>query len=354
MPLPDAPNALETALIEEIAASGPISVAEFMERANGLYYADSDPLGTSGDFITSPEISQMFGELVGLWLVDLWVKAGSPAQCHYVELGPGRGTLAADALRSMAKFGLQPKAHFVEMNAALREKQAGRVAGARFHDTVTTLPDDGPLLMVANEFFDALPIRQIERTADGWRERMVGLDAQRRLCFRTGLTEMEAVIPPALRDAPGGTIAETCPQGGETMLAIARRLESQGGVALIVDYGHAEIGAGDTLQAVRGQERADILADPGRNDLSAHVNFPELAAVASIGETRVLGPVDQGRWLKALGIDLRCKQLADANPGRAGELRAAVERLTSPVEMGTLFKVMAVASARWPVPEGFS
>ena len=352
--MPEKPLSGNDALIAQITSSGPISMMDFMARANTAYYNRRDPLGLAGDFITAPEISQMFGEFVGLCLADLWMRAGSPRDCNYVELGPGRGTLAFDALRSMARFGMFATPHFVEMSEALREKQRHLVEGPRFYDRIADLPRRGPLFIIANEFFDALPIRQILKTEDGWRERLVGICEDGLLGPIHGTSDMEAAIPVSLRNASAGTIVETCPQAAATIFELAGRLEAQGGVAIIIDYGYDEPGVGDTLQAVRGHQRADIFEDPGEQDLSAHVNFPELVAIAQVREARVHGPVRQGTWLKALGIDVRCNQLIAANPEREEELLAAHDRLTSPYQMGSLFKVMAMTSSSWPDPEGFA
>jgi NADH dehydrogenase [ubiquinone] 1 alpha subcomplex assembly factor 7 len=194
-----------------IAATGPISLAQYMGESNARYYASRDPLGTAGDFVTAPEISQMFGELAGLWLADIWHRAGRPGPVHYVELGPGRGTLARDALRAMASAGLRPQVHFVEGSDALRAVQADAVPGAQFHGDLSTLPGDAPLLLAANEFLDALPVRQLVKTPQGWRERMVALDARGRFVFTAGQVPMDAAVPEERREADEGAIIETCP-----------------------------------------------------------------------------------------------------------------------------------------------
>ena len=318
-------------LRRRIAADGPISVADYMAEANAHYYAVRDPLGAEGDFVTAPEISQMFGELVGVWLADLWLRAGRPGGAHYVELGPGRGTLAEDALRAMRGAGFEPPLELVETSPALRRAQAERLPAARWHDEVASLPADGPLLVVANEFFDALPIRQ----HGGGRELKVDLVGDR-----------------FVRD-PAGEIREESPASLALVRALARRLAGQGGVVLIVDYGHDRPGVGDTLQAVAGHRPADPWQAPGTRDLTAHVDFSALADAARGEAVRVFGPVTQGEWLEAMGIQLRAAMLAKAAPERSGEIAAARERLTAPAQMGRLFKVMALAAARWPEPAGF-
>ena len=322
------PTALEARLKARIAAEGPITVADYMAEANAHYYATRDPFGVEGDFTTAPEISQMFGELVGIWLADLWRRAGAPAAARYVELGPGRGTLAEDALRAMRGAGLAPPVELVETSKALRAAQAERLS-ARWHDDLSTIPASGPLLVVANEFFDALPVRQF----DGGRELRIGYDGR----FR--------------RD--GAVEAETSPAALAIAADLARRLAAQGGAALIVDYGHDRPGIGDTLQAVSAHEYADPFAAPGERDLTAHVDFHALAAAARAGGARVFGPAPQGIWLNAIGIKLRAAALAKAAPERAAEIAAARERLTADDQMGRLFKAMALVAPAWPEPGGF-
>jgi len=319
----------EARLRARIAAEGPISVADYMAEANAHYYATRDPFGAAGDFTTAPEISQMFGELVGIWLADLWQRAGAPAAARYVELGPGRGTLAEDALRAMRGAGLTPPVELVETSALLRAAQAERVA-ARWHDDLATLPAAGPLLAVANEFFDALPVRQF------------GADRELRVALAGG---------GFVRD---GTVeTESSPVALAIAADLAGRLARQGGAALIVDYGHDRPGTGDTLQAVLAHEYADPFEAPGSRDLTAHVDFHALAEAAGAAGVRVFGPVPQGVWLQAMGIKLRAASLAKAAPERAAEIAAARERLTAPGQMGRLFKAMALVAAGWPEPAGF-
>ncbi|TVV69693.1 class I SAM-dependent methyltransferase [Sphingomonas solaris] len=335
-----------------IAAAGPIPVALFMAEANTAYYAARDPLGSDGDFITAPEISQMFGELTGLCLADLWQRAGRP-DAAYAELGPGRGTLAADALRAMRPAGLAPPVHFVETSPALREKQAERVAGAFWHDDIATLPADRPLLVVANEFFDALPVRQLIATYSGWRERLVTHDGEGFVAV-PGAVPFDAAVPAHLRRAAPGSILETCPAAVAITRALAARIVAQGGAAIVIDYGYAEHAAGDTLQAVHAHAYADPFAKPGASDLTAHVDFAALAAVAAAEGAVVAGPVDQGAWLAALGLSTRAAMLAKATPARAAEIEAARARLADADQMGTLFKALAIVAPGWPAPAGFA
>ncbi len=350
-------ESLGATLAARIAADGPISLHDFMAAANAAYYASRDPLGAAGDFVTAPEISQMFGEMIGLALADVWARAGAPDDAAYVELGPGRGTLAADALRAMASAGLKPAAHLVETSPALRQGQARAVSDARFHDVIDSLPGDRPLLIVANEFFDALPIRQFVATDAGWRERMLANDRAepgRRFLARLGEADAGDAVPPALRDQPQGSVVETCPAATGIMRALAARLATQGGVMLAIDYGYAGPTTGDSFQAVAAHRYADPLVDPGTRDLTAHVDFGALAEAASAGGA-VPGPiVGQGAFLLALGIARRAEGLAARHPGQAEGVRIALDRLTGDRAMGRLFKVLAVRSRGWPEPEGMT
>ena len=329
-------------LIEE---TGPIPVSQYMVEANSHYYATRDPLGAAGDFTTAPEISQMFGELAGLALADVWARAGRP-KSRYVELGPGRGTLAADALRAMGAAGLSPAVELVETSPTLRQAQAARLPDASWHDDLSTLPADAPLLVIANEFFDALPIHQLACTGKGWRELVVTWTQE-------GFRRVAGPPRPAPFEAPVGTIVETSPASASVARMLAQRLAVQGGIAIIVDYGPERSGTGDTLQAVSGHGYADPWSDPGERDLTAHVDFEALATAVAAEGLRVLGPVGQGAWLQAIGIDQRAAALARAAPHRAAEIDAARERLVGPGQMGSLFKVMAWVAPDWPAPEGF-
>lgn len=335
-----------------IANTGPISVQYFMGESNARYYAARDPLGDAGDFVTAPEISQMFGELVGLWLADMWLRAGSPQPVHYVELGPGRGTLARDALRAAKRFGLEPTVHFVEGSPELKSLQLAAVPDARWHDDVSTIPVTGPILLVANEFLDALPIRQLVKTAQGWRERMVAVQDDAFVGV-AGDRPMDAAIPADLRDAEPGTLIETCPAAAAVVYEVAGRLAMQGGAALFIDYGSDIPRTGSTLQAVRAHRKVEALAHPGEADITAHVDFATLANVAQSRDCRWLGTVGQGHWLNALGIDARAASLAQASPQQSDAIAVAKDRLTGADQMGDLFKVMGLAAPGWPEGAGF-
>jgi SAM-dependent MidA family methyltransferase len=330
-------------LARAITLGGPIPVSQFMGAANAHYYATRDPLGAAGDFTTAPEISQMFGELIGAWAADLWTRAGRPAVA-WVELGPGRGTLGADALRVMARAGLTPPVHLVETSPTLRRAQTERMPGATFHDSPETLPADVPLLVVANEFFDALPIRQLVRRGATWHERLVA--CQDTLFLPVAGKEVpRTIIPAHLADAPPGSIIETSPAGVAVMAGLAARVTAQGGAVLAIDYGYEGPAVGDTLQAVRAHAFANPFEAPGEQDLTAHVDFATLALVARASGAAVAGPVGQGAFLTALGIDARAAALGD---------RVAPDRARLVEEMGELFKVLSIRHADWPEPVGFA
>jgi len=322
---------LERALRERIAAEGPISVDAYMEACNAYYYATRDPFGARGDFVTAPEISQTFGEMIGAALADCWKRAGAPEAAIYAELGPGRGTLAGDALRMLRAAGFNGEAHLVETSPVLREMQRELVPEAHWHESIVNLPAR-PLLLVANEFLDALPIRQ-----------HVG-DIERRVTVAAGGLAFD-------RD---GEVVETSPVRNETVSSIATCLAAMGGVALFIDYGHERSGAGDTLQAVRGHAYAAVLADPGEQDLTSHVDFEAVANSARDAGASVTPLVGQGEWLIRLGIEARAQALSRANPEKAAGVQAALERLTSRAQMGDLFKAIAIHSPDWPVPAGFA
>ena len=296
-----------------------------MAACNAHYYATRDPLGASGDFTTAPEISQMFGEMVGACLADCAARAGV-GDSVYAELGPGRGTLAADALRLLGDI----PAHLVETSPTLRQAQQARVPRAIFHDRIEDLPPQ-PLLLVANEFFDALPVQQWI----GDEQRLIVLDGDKFAFTSHGLI---------VEESPARTAAAT---------TLAAHLVDHGGVALIIDYGHAASAPGDTLQAVRGHAFADPLADPGEQDLTAHVDFQALAAAAREAGALVTPLATQGDWLTRLGIIQRADALTRANPDRAETIASALARLTAPDQMGDLFKIMAIHHPDWPIPAGF-
>ncbi|MDH5557030.1 MAG: SAM-dependent methyltransferase [Alphaproteobacteria bacterium] len=359
-------NPLAEQLRRRIRLTGPVTVADYMADALGHpdhgYYMTRDPLGAAGDFTTAPEISQMFGELIGLWCAEVWRTTLAPRPVRLVELGPGRGTLMADALRAARlapDFLAAVSVHMVETSPVLTAMQRRSLAGhdARWYEALEDVPD-GPTLLIANEFFDALPIRQFEMTDAGWRERMVGLDEDG-VTFRMGLAPggsvAETLIPETVRrSASKGDIAEVCPAGQSIIRAIGERITRHGGAALIIDYGHATSAAGDSLQALRGHEFHDPLQDPGTADLTAHVDFAALGTAVREGGAAVYGPIGQGEFLTRLGIETRAEQLiGNATPDQAIDIAAARARLIDKAQMGYLFKVMAIMPPAAAPPPAF-
>lgn len=357
-----------TDLTERIAAlirtAGPISVAEYMALALGDpkhgYYATRDPIGAAGDFTTAPEISQMFGELIGIWCIAAFDAMGAPNRLSLVELGPGRGTLMADLMRTVraVRPALAEAAtiRLVETSPALRTRQAQRLAGIAepvWNDRIQDLPG-GPAIVIANEFFDALPARQFVKGPDGWRERVVGLDDAGRLAFGVGAARPAADMIPDGADAePVGSVFEVNRPAEALVADIAARLVADGGALLAFDYGHARSGFGDTFQAVRSHAFADPLSAPGETDLTAHVDFAALARAAVAEGAAVHGPVTQGDFLLALGLLERAGRLGrDKGASERAAIVAAVDRLAGEDRMGRLFKAIAV-TAPGLVPPGF-
>lgn len=364
-------------LRRRIADDGPLTVADYMADALAHprlgYYMGRDPFGRDGDFITAPEISQMFGELIGLWCAVQWRAMGEPAPVNLVELGPGRGTLMADVLRAgrgVDDFLESISLSLVEISPALKGLQeetllaAGDVRGTqslRWISDFSEVPD-GPILVLANEFLDALPVHQFQMTPSGWRERLVGIggggDGEG---FQFTLSETlpgEGMIPSGLEDAEDpvikdGAIIEVRPVASALIRDLAGHLNSHPGCALFIDYGHGQTASGDTLQAVRGHHYQDPLVDPGTADLSAHVDFGALGQAASDAGARVLGPVSQGSFLNTLGIATRAEALAAAAPAHKPDIDSQLRRLTSDEGMGRLFKVMALTSPGMAPPPGF-
>jgi SAM-dependent MidA family methyltransferase len=335
-----------------IKETGPISLAHYIAESNARYYASRDPLGEQGDFITAPEVSQMFGELIGLWLADLWVRMGSRKRIHYVELGPGRGTLAKDALAAAARYEFAPQMHFVETSPTLRAIQREAFPDCHHHHDLSTLPDDAPLLIVANEFFDALPVHQLVRSADGWFARMVGLDGDD-FTYVSGKERMDHLVPPSWVTAPQGAMIETSPAAVALMAEISQRLREQGGAALIIDYGQMELRAGATVQALKSHQHVNIFAHPGEADITAHVDFELLLQVAEDNGADVMGLQYQGEWLRQMGIDTRTEALQRRNPGDKDKLKRQRDRLVEGDQMGTVFKVLGICGRRWPYGVGF-
>ncbi|KAB2915779.1 MAG: SAM-dependent methyltransferase [Hyphomicrobiaceae bacterium] len=353
----EASSALLESLRQRIQRDGPIAIDQYMttcvaDPQHG-YWSKAGAIGAAGDFITAPEISQVFGELIGLWCAVAWHSLGQPSPVRLVELGPGRGTLMQDALRAaraVPGFVDAASLHLVEISAPLRVLQKSALAGhvVTWHDVLDSVPT-GPAIIIANEFLDALPIRQLILSSDGvWRERMVGLGADGQLCFVAG----SPVHHDAGIVAHPGAIVELRP--GEDRLLAALSARQPPVIALFVDYGPADPALGDTLQAVRRHAYVDPLAEPGSADLTAHVQLAGFAQKAREAGLAAAGPMTQAEFLGRLGVAERAARLMAANPDRAGEIEAGVQRLMAPTGMGQLFKVMAVHSPGLPPLPPFS
>ncbi|MEX0366740.1 MAG: class I SAM-dependent methyltransferase [Ruegeria sp.] len=350
---------LRALLIERIRQDGPLSLADYMAECllhpvHG-YYTTRDPLGAAGDFTTAPEISQMFGELIGLALAQAWMDQGRPAPFTLAELGPGRGTLMADLLRAtraVPGFHDAARITLVEASPALRKIQAETLTGhaPSWLDRVDDLPNQ-PLLLVANEFFDALPIRQFIRDGDLWRERLVGLENEE-LAFGLGAATPQAALDHRLADTRDGDLVELCAPAQTVTTELARRIAAHGGAGLIVDYGDWR-SLGDTFQALHRHEMADPLASPGETDLTAHVDFEALALTAKNAGCAHTKLTPQGIFLGRLGITARAQALVRGRTDKEAEsIIHAHRRLTHPEEMGNLFKVLGLVPAPAPPPPG--
>jgi SAM-dependent MidA family methyltransferase len=358
---------LELEIRKRIKLAGPMPVRQFMTlcltHPDHGYYTTRDPLGAGGDFITSPEISQVFGELIGLWAASAWHMMGEPENVRLIELGPGRGTMLIDALRAaqvVPAFRAAIVLHLVEVNPKLREKQEQSLGTldvpAIWHETFEEVPD-GPAIIVANEFFDALPINQAIKQFNGWYERVVEIDGNDNLVFGISnevIPLFDQLVPAAVRDAPVGAIYEW--RTDNLALGIGQRVMRQGGAALIIDYGHVKSGTGETLQAVGGHAFVNPLISPGEVDLTAHVDFEAIALAAESMGARIHGPVDQARLLRDLGIDKRAAALkAYASPEKAVDIDEACKRLLGETRtgMGKLFKAIAISHPDHGTMPGF-
>lgn len=361
-------TALAALLRRRIAENGRLSVAEYMTEALGHrqhgYYARRDPMGAAGDFVTAPEISQVYGELIGAWCIETWRRMNAPDPIQVVELGPGRGTLLADAgriwRRIAPEFADAVRLHLVESSPALRARQQAALAALSFlsamwHARLAEVPE-GPMILLANELFDALPIHQYIRRDGVWRERLIGLppvgDA---FVFIDGpLVELpDTQCQPS---APEGAILELCPEAEMLAAKIGARVATHGGAVLIIDYGHSRSAIGETLQAVRGHRYADPLADAGEADLSHHVDFQRLRRAAEHAGAQTFGPIPQGLFLSRLGIAARAETLAGAadSPELVDAICGPVRRLIHPGRMGVLFKAFAITDPTLPTPPGFT
>jgi len=347
------------AINQRIARDGHITVADFMALALETYYGRGVVFGRDGDFITAPEISQTFGEIIGLWCAVTWQQMGAPAGFQFIECGPGRGTLMADALRAAGAvpgFVKAAKIHLIERSRSLRsrQKQALEPYAIIWHDDLARVPN-GPQIIIGNEFLDALPVRQFQRTSDGWAERVIIQDAQGRLTFSTVPANNVPIPIPIAANAEIGAIYEHSDDITTLTKQIAQRLMRDTGAALFIDYGHSTSALGETLQAVKQHRYHDVLTALGEADITAHVDFGHVRTVAKHAGTAVFGPVEQGIWLRQLGISVRQMQLARDKPADvARNIEQGVRRLTDPHGMGVLFKVIALAHPSLGNLEGFA
>ncbi|MHB1104261.1 MAG: class I SAM-dependent methyltransferase [Devosia sp.] len=357
----DATPSLPELIDMQIRANGPISIASYMAlcltHPHQGYYKQADPLGPRGDFMTAPEISQMFGELIGFFCVNLWQQMGEPKSFTLLELGPGRGTLMQDALRVATKaegFGDALHLQLFETNEELKARQAIRLSQYNpYWPTWIDAMSDDPLIVVGNEFFDALPIRQFVKGATGWHERLVGLKDGARSFGLSPTPIPESAMPEAVRGAALGEVYEVSLAGADVMHRLSKAVGRRGGAILAIDYGYPQTRTGETLQALRKHAYADPLKAPGAADLSAHVDFGALAEVANAAGLTVHPLATQSEFLTSLGITERAAVLSKANPGEAGNIGAAVDRLTGTGQMGGLFKVFCAASPGL-IPPGLS
>lgn len=362
------PQSLTDKLLARIEKEGPISVAEYMDAAlsdpDFGYYMSREPFGRGGDFTTAPEISQMFGELIGVWIAEVWISMDRPVDVAIVEPGPGRGTLMADVLRTLARAlpALHETAsiHLVEMSPRLKAEQASALNGQNvtWHETIETLPRV-PMIIIANEFFDALPIHQYVRSHDGWHERLVGAGAGNGADFGFCLADAPVIDDGCVPQTNGRpamieTIAETRPDAADLVVSLAKKLLAQQGAMLIVDYGHEKSAFGDTFQSVRNHKPQHVLIRPGEADLTAHVDFEALVNAATFSGLKTSNVVSQGSFLKSLGIEARAARLTEgANSKQAEDIGTALERLTADDRMGLLFKALSMFTPNLAPPPGF-
>jgi len=363
---------LRSRITRQIKTEGPISVAEYMtlcllDPVNG-YYPTRDPLGSDGDFITAPEISQMFGELIGIWCIQSWKDMGSPQAIHLIEYGPGRGIMMSDILRAAQldkDFIKAVRVHLIEASSALEAVQGRSLTNAPCPVSWASKLSDielGPSIIIGNEFLDCLPIRQFiqkDRFAGraGWHERMVMLDDEERLSFGTAPTPisktLQETLPAGQKDAVNEDLIETCSAALQILDEIKARFENHAGRALFIDYGPETTEFGDTLQALKRHEKVGVFSDPGNTDLTARVNFAALEQMAAAIKLTAAQPVTQREFLSKLGLEMRAVTLSRAKPESKAKIARQLHRLTDSDEMGELFKAICFQSSGLDVPIGF-
>lgn len=350
---------LEQQIRNQILLTGPLSLATFWAQAlfnpQHGYYTTKEPFGANGDYITAPEVSQMFGEMLASWWVAT-VQANEVKRAALVEIGPGRGTLMADMLRTMGQ--IDPKlrgtldVHMVETSPRLVKQQQQALASTGFkiqwHETPETLPEQ-PLGIIANELFDAIAIRQFERTDDGWRERCIAIDEDDQLCFALGAAKLDGTIVPKVF-APIGSIFEYSPAREAFTQTLAQRMAMDGGFGLFIDYGHAKSGFGDTVQGLKSHEFANVFTNIGNIDITSHVDFESLRYAAKLGGAKSSEPLEQGEFLKRIGIKERAERLIVSAPAQSQNISAALNRLIDKDQMGSLFKVLAISHPDLALP----
>lgn len=354
---------LEDRLKAQILAQGPVTVAQYMtfclHDPQAGYYATRPALGEGGDFITAPLISQMFGELLGLWAAETWSRMGRPARVILAEAGPGDGALMSDALRAARlepAFLAAADLYLIETSPVLMRTQAERLGvgpiSPRWIGSLADLPDDAPLILIANELLDCLPVRQFVRTDKGWAERMVGLDDHGALAFGLAARPVDSVVGPGFQHAEPGAVLEVSPAQESFAAQLATCVLRQGGAGLLIDYGRDEPGLGDTLQALKGHHKVSPLETPGQADLTVHVDFPAVAAAARAAGAQASPILTQGTFLMRLGLGARTQALIAARPDREPTLQRQLARLAAPDQMGSLFKVLAIHTPG-ATPPGF-
>lgn len=345
------PNPIEDILKADIQENGPMSLARFLEivlsHPQYGYYMNRDPFGGGGDFVTAPEVSQLFGEIIGAWAADVWMKMGQPERLILCECGPGRGTLMADAMRAtkgLPDFHEAVELHLLEISPILQERQRAALGefNPQWHKGLENLPDDAPMIVMGNEFLDALPFISLQKTREGWAERVVNYDGAYTFDLRLA-AEFEDLVPFHLKKAEAGSIFEAAPVRNEFMTRVSERLKRQGGAAVFIDYGHVKTSLGDTFQALKDNKYVEALSCIGDADLTSHVDFEALVAEV-FDQVQVHGPVTQGEFLRALGVEVRAQMLIDSNSEQqCADVKNGLHRLVASSEMGALFKVIGLS-----------